>query len=131
MLATYAVTASTCFLCFCIGRLSRSEAAPVRSADMLERTGGHARAGRRRRLPAGSARRRHRSDNNAARGVGSPMIECIERSDVTPVCPHCCAQIERIWVRALKSAFGRRYVYFCSQCRKVLGVSHRKGFWMG
>jgi hypothetical protein len=59
------------------------------------------------------------------------MIECIERNDVTPVCPHCSAPIEHISVRVLKSLFGRRYVYFCSECRKVLGVSHRKGFWMG
>ena len=33
--------------------------------------------------------------------------------------------------REVKSIFGRRYVYFCSRCRKILGVSHRKGFWMG
>ena len=26
---------------------------------------------------------------------------------------------------------GKRYVYFCSSCRSVLGISHRKGFWMG
>jgi hypothetical protein len=59
------------------------------------------------------------------------MIECIERNDVTPICPHCTAQIEQLWVRVLKSLLGRRYVYFCTNCRKVLGVSHRKGFWMG
>lgn len=59
------------------------------------------------------------------------MIECIEKDDVSPICPHCSAPIEVLWVRVLKSFFGRRYVYFCSACRKVLGVSHRKGFWMG
>ena len=26
---------------------------------------------------------------------------------------------------------GKRYVYFCPNCKSVLGVSHRKGFWMG
>jgi hypothetical protein len=26
---------------------------------------------------------------------------------------------------------GKRFVYFCGTCRKVLGISHRKGFWMG
>ena len=31
----------------------------------------------------------------------------------------------------LNSLFGKRYIYFCPECRKVLGVSHRKGFWMG
>jgi len=31
----------------------------------------------------------------------------------------------------LSSQFGKRYIYFCPTCSKVLGVSHRKGFWMG
>jgi hypothetical protein len=31
----------------------------------------------------------------------------------------------------LRSWLGRRYVYFCAACKKVLGVSHRKGLWMG
>jgi hypothetical protein len=26
---------------------------------------------------------------------------------------------------------GKRFLYFCGGCRKVLGISHRKGFWMG
>jgi len=34
-------------------------------------------------------------------------------------------------MRELRGVLGRRYVYFCSHCRKVLGLSHRKGFWMG
>lgn len=59
------------------------------------------------------------------------MIECIERNDVAPICPHCDTQIESLWLRVLRSTFGRRYVYFCANCRKVLGISHRKGFWMG
>lgn len=59
------------------------------------------------------------------------MIEAKEMNDVTPLCPHCTAAIREVWFRELSSTFGRRYVYFCSACRKVLGVSHRKGFWMG
>ena len=59
------------------------------------------------------------------------VIECNERNDLTPICPHCSAQIEELSVRVLRSLLGRRYLYFCSRCRKVLGVSHRKGFWMG
>ena len=27
--------------------------------------------------------------------------------------------------------FGRRYCYSCTECKKILGISHRKGFWMG
>jgi hypothetical protein len=31
----------------------------------------------------------------------------------------------------LSGMMGRRFIYFCCHCHKVLGVSHRKGFWMG
>ncbi len=51
--------------------------------------------------------------------------------DIEPVCPHCEAAISEVWYRELASQLGKRYVYFCAGCRKVLGVSHRKGFWMG
>ena len=59
------------------------------------------------------------------------MIQIEERNDVTPVCPHCNEPLRAIQYRSLSGFFGKRYVYFCAGCRKVLGVSHRKGFWMG
>ncbi|MHC4260434.1 MAG: hypothetical protein ACYSTF_08520 [Planctomycetota bacterium] len=59
------------------------------------------------------------------------MINLETRNDVQPTCPHCSSELHTIWMRELKSIFGKRYVYFCSQCRKVLGISHRKGFLMG
>jgi uncharacterized protein with PIN domain len=59
------------------------------------------------------------------------MIESIEKNDVTPICPHCNESLNTVWYRPMKSLFGKRYIYFCSNCRKVLGISHRKGFWMG
>ena len=59
------------------------------------------------------------------------MINVKERDDVVPLCPHCTEPLGEIWFRELKTDFGRRYIYFCSTCRKILGVSHRKGFWMG
>lgn len=59
------------------------------------------------------------------------MINLKERDDVVPLCPHCTQPVEELWFRSLKSRLGRRYVYFCSQCQKILGVSHRKGLWMG
>jgi uncharacterized protein with PIN domain len=59
------------------------------------------------------------------------MINLEERDDVVPLCPHCTEPLDELWCRELRSTFGRRYVYFCSKCRKILGVSHRKGFWMG
>jgi uncharacterized protein with PIN domain len=59
------------------------------------------------------------------------MMPLERKEDVRPVCPHCEAELEKIWMRELESVLGKRYIYFCPHCRKVLGVSHRKGFWMG
>lgn len=59
------------------------------------------------------------------------MIRLEEKKDVCPVCPHCAVELKTLWCREVESVFGKRYVYFCPECRKVLGVSHRKGFWMG
>lgn len=59
------------------------------------------------------------------------MIELQERNDVMPVCPHCTQELNVVWFREIRAWLGRRYVYFCPGCRKTLGVSHRKGFWMG
>lgn len=53
------------------------------------------------------------------------------RDDVEPVCPHCERNFEAVWFQELPGFAGRRYVYFCGRCRKALGVSHRKGFFMG
>ena len=59
------------------------------------------------------------------------MIEVEEKADVNPVCAHCERELSKVWVQQLRSFLGVRYVYFCPSCRKVLGVTHRKGFWMG
>jgi len=40
-------------------------------------------------------------------------------------------ELRAVWMRELKGVLGRRYVYFCPHCRKVLGLTHRKGLWMG
>lgn len=61
--------------------------------------------------------------------VGRMTLE--EKNDVNPICPHCNKQLFKIWYREVESFFGKRYVYFCPECRKVLSISHRKGFWMG
>jgi hypothetical protein len=59
------------------------------------------------------------------------MIDCIEKNDQQPICPHCNETLAAVWFREIRGILGRRYIYFCSRCRKVLGISHRKGFWMG
>jgi uncharacterized protein with PIN domain len=48
-----------------------------------------------------------------------------------PICPHCGKEIQEIAARRVESMLGVRFIYYCTACRKVLGVSHRKGFWMG
>jgi hypothetical protein len=54
-----------------------------------------------------------------------------ERDDVNPLCPHCGAPVKEMFVRRLSGFIGKRYVYFCAMCHKVLGISHRKGLLAG
>ena len=54
-----------------------------------------------------------------------------EETAVDPICPHCEKEIHQIDARRVESVLGVRFLYFCHYCRKVLGISHRKGFWMG
>ena len=54
-----------------------------------------------------------------------------EDSGKNPLCPHCEKEIRTLNVRKIKSPLGVRFIYFCDHCCKALGVSHRKGFWMG
>lgn len=67
------------------------------------------------------------------------MIQLVveQQQTLSPVCPHCKAEISKVDATLLRPAgdapfgFGKRYLYACPSCRTVLGVSHRKGFWMG
>jgi len=59
------------------------------------------------------------------------MINLESREDIQPICPHCSKELNTVWMCLLRGILGKRYIYFCPNCRKVLGVSHRKGFWMG
>ena len=58
-------------------------------------------------------------------------IKIVEETSQTPICPYCESEIARLLAKKVESALGVRYLYYCDQCRKVLGVSQRKGFWMG
>jgi uncharacterized protein with PIN domain len=58
-------------------------------------------------------------------------IRIIEESPSQPICPHCEKDVDAIAARRVESALGVRFLYYCPQCRKILGISHRKGFWMG
>ena len=59
------------------------------------------------------------------------MIQLEQRDDIDPICPHCRETARTLAFRELSGVLGRRYVYFCEFCHAVLGVTHRKGFWMG
>lgn len=59
------------------------------------------------------------------------MLYLEKKDDMTPLCPHCNAPLNTVYFKELSSTFGRRYIYFCPACLKTLGISHRKGFFMG
>ena len=58
-------------------------------------------------------------------------MELEQRFDINPICPHCNNALAKLLFTELRGILGKRYVYFCPHCSKILGVSHRKGFWMG
>ena len=65
------------------------------------------------------------------------VITVVEDLDLVPQCPYCDTFLTSVRARQLSptgisvSRFGKRYIYACPSCNKTLGVSHRKGFWMG
>jgi hypothetical protein len=59
------------------------------------------------------------------------MMQLESKKDVQPICPHCSTDLRALSMRMISGILGKRYVYFAPHSRKVLGVSHRKGFWMG
>ncbi len=55
------------------------------------------------------------------------MIHVEERDDVSPICPYCEKKLHTVYTKRIESFFGKRYMFFCPHCNKVLGVTHRKG----
>lgn len=56
------------------------------------------------------------------------MIKEIEKESVSAICPHCLKDISLVWVCKIESVIGERYVFFCGECQKNLGISHQKEF---
>ena len=48
-----------------------------------------------------------------------------------PRCPHCESRIDGLMSRQIIADMGKAYAWACPQCQAVLGVTHRKGFFMG
>jgi len=63
--------------------------------------------------------------------VPETRIDVRDPGEIYPLCPHCDSEVRKVYQRAMKTTLGKSYVFYCTQCRKVLGVTHRKGFWMG
>lgn len=59
------------------------------------------------------------------------MIPLKQRVDLIPLCPYCQEEVGTVYFQELRGILGRRYIYFCPRCLRVLGISHRKGFLMG
>ncbi len=64
-------------------------------------------------------------------GMTTMRVRIREDFPAAPVCPHCGKDIQELAARRVESLLGVRFIYYCTDCRKALGVSHRKGFWMG
>ena len=67
----------------------------------------------------------------------SGIMEVVEYEGLVPACPQCGVGLSELRARRLNAvgtgtfAFGRRYVHLCPECRAILAVTHRKGFWTG
>jgi uncharacterized protein with PIN domain len=59
------------------------------------------------------------------------MIRATEVENENPICPNCEKEVTSLLYKKIESTLGKRYAYFCEHCKKVLGITHRKGFWMG
>ncbi len=59
------------------------------------------------------------------------MIEVRFEPAERPICPHCRAALNAIDAHRVRHDLGKSYVHSCPNCHRVLGVTHRKGFWMG
>jgi hypothetical protein len=55
------------------------------------------------------------------------MLELEEKNDVDPLCPACSEKLKRVWYQELRGLIGKRYIYFCPHCRKVIGPGEREG----
>lgn len=54
------------------------------------------------------------------------MEKIIEKELMHAYCNNCSKEINQVWVCKLNSVIGVRYIYFCSECQKPLGIYHEK-----
>ncbi|NOZ93243.1 MAG: hypothetical protein GXP47_00690 [Acidobacteria bacterium] len=58
------------------------------------------------------------------------MIAVEEYTD-PPLYPHCKEPLTRVVRTRIQEMLGTAYVWSCPHRRCTLGITHRKGFWMG
>jgi hypothetical protein len=51
------------------------------------------------------------------------MKKIIKKENIHTVCPYCTKEIESVWVCKIKSIIGIRFIFFCSECQKNIGIS--------
>ena len=56
------------------------------------------------------------------------MNKEIEKQALTQLARYCLKEISVVWVCKIESVIGKRYVFFCGECQKNLGISHEKEF---
>lgn len=54
------------------------------------------------------------------------MEKIIEKEIMHAYCKNCSKEINIVWICKLNSIIGVRYIYFCSECQKPLGIFHEK-----
>lgn len=54
------------------------------------------------------------------------MEKIIEKEIIHAYCNNCSKEINLVWVCKLNSIIGLRYIYFCGECQKPLGIFHEK-----
>lgn len=59
------------------------------------------------------------------------MMMFIRKENETPLCPHCKRELRAVLYREMRGDLGKRCLYFCPECKSVLGVSQRKGLTFG
>jgi len=54
----------------------------------------------------------------------------VDRNDLSPHCPHCDNELTQVFRRGVGFPLGegRTLVYFCPECRKILGFAQGRVF---
>ncbi len=54
------------------------------------------------------------------------MEKIITKELMHAYCNNCSKEIDSVWMCKINSIIGVRYIYFCGECQKPLGVFHEK-----